>query len=62
MIECLNDLRPLARGAHFLLSGLAAALVYWSMSPGTSRGRRMSWAFSAALAAHFCADYFLRVP
>jgi len=60
-LEVLNDLRPVARGAHFLLSACAGLSVYYAMRR-TSSARRMSFSLSAAFAAHCFADYFLRIP
>jgi len=75
MIEwsVLNDIRPLARGAHFLLSGAVFCLVYYGMSRGglltlpTNAQRllrlsRLLLAASAALWAHWCLDVVFRVP
>lgn len=69
-LSVLNDLRPLARGAHFLFSACAGLLVYLLISrilPGT-RTNRLSqlsqWAFalSAACTAHYVLDVVFRVP
>ena len=60
-LSVLNDLRPLARGAHFIVSACAGLLVYWLMRR-TSSGTRMSLSFSASLWAHFFLDYYFRVP
>jgi len=64
-LSVLNDLRPLARGAHFLFSAFAGLSVYLLMSR-ISSGRRTSYTFLlsalAALYTHSFLDYVLRIP
>lgn len=64
-LSVLNDLRPLARGAHFSLSALAALSVYLLISR-TSSGKRTSLTFLlsalAALYTHCFLDLVLKVP
>lgn len=66
----LESFRPLARGAHFIVSafaGLAVYLLISRISPDT-RTNRLSqlsqWAFalSAACTAHYVLDVVFRVP
>jgi len=65
MLELLNDLRPLARGAHFIVSAFAGLSVYYLISR-TSSGKRTNLTFSlsalAALYTHCFLDLVLKVP
>lgn len=60
-LSVLNDLRPLARGAHFIVSAFAGLLVFW-LTRRTSSVKRASLMCSAALFAHYFLDYYFRVP
>lgn len=64
-LSVLNDLRPLARGAHFIASACAGLLVY-SLISRTSLGKRTSrtclLCALAALYTHCFLDLVLRVP
>lgn len=69
-LSVLNDLRPLARGAHFLFSAFAGLAAYYAISRISSDTRTnpllklSQWAFSlsAACTAHYVLDVVLRVP
>lgn len=69
-LSVLNDLRPLARGAHFIVSACAGLAVYSlisRMSPDTPTNllsKLSQWAFSlsAACTAHYVLDVVFRVP
>ena len=71
-LAVLNDLRPLARGAHFIVSACAGLLVYLLISRTCSDTQTSpSWAMRvslwalylwAALLTHYCLDVVFRVP
>jgi len=69
-LEVLNDLRPLARGAHFFVSAFAGLAVYYAIGRTCSATRTnlllkvSQWAFalSAACAAHYVLDVMFKVP
>ena len=69
-LSVLNDLRPLARGAHFIVSALAGLSVYYAISRISSDTRTnpllklSQWAFSlsAACTAHYVLDIVFKVP
>lgn len=70
MLELLNDLRPLARGAHFIVSACAGLAAYYAISRISSATqtnpllKASQWAFalSAACSAHYVLDVVFRVP
>ena len=69
-LSVLNDLRPLARGAHFVVSAFAGLAVYYAISrissatPTNLLSKLSQWAFalSAACTAHYVLDVVFRVP
>jgi len=66
MIEwsALNDLRPLARGAHFFVSACAGLLAYYLISrtcSATPTNRSFFVLFWVAY-SHFALDVIFRVP
>jgi len=69
-LAVLNDLRPLARGVHFLFSACAGLWAYFLISricsekPMSRMLKASQWAFalSAACTAHYVLDVVFRVP
>lgn len=64
-LSVLNDLRPLARGVHFLFSAFAGLSVYYAISrisPDTPMSRSFLLSALAAVYAHCFLDLVLRVP
>ena len=69
-LSVLNDLRPLARGAHFIASFVVFALAYYGMrrfiySESPTRTERLSllcYCGGWALLSHYILDAVLRVP
>ena len=72
MIDCavLNDLRPLARGVHFIVSAFAGLAAYYAISRISSATpmnlllKVSQWAFalSAACWAHYALDIVFKIP
>lgn len=61
----LEELRPLARGAHFLFSAFAGLAVYYAISRISSdnrMSRTLPLSVLAACYAHLFMDLVLRVP
>jgi len=64
-LSVLNDLRPLARGAHFFVSAFAGLAVYYAISRISSdnrMSRTLPLSLYAAVCAHYFMDLVLRVP